>query len=71
MIIITTKKRLEKKLRKANKEGEREGLWNIVELLKKKDKIYLDEVRLKGDRHTIQDCVMFGKPNKSCVYIEK
>lgn len=68
---LMTRKTWEKELKREKKNGEREGLWNIVELLKRKDKIYLDEVRLKGDGHRIEHCVFFSKPNKSSIRIEQ
>ena len=64
---IMKKKKFESQI----KDAKREGLWNIVELLKKKDKIYLGTVRMKGNGQTIKDCVFFGKEQSSIIYIKK
>lgn len=67
---IIKKKTFEKEIKRAEKNGEREGLWSIVDLLKKKDMIFLDEVTVKGKNSIIKDCAFFGKENKSCMKIE-
>jgi len=59
-----------RRLERIEKHAREEGLWNIVELLKKKNKIYISPVRLKGDGHVLNDSVFFSRGNKSCVCIK-
>jgi len=54
---------------KAMRDAKHEGLYEVVELLKKKDKIYLAPVNLKGDGHVISDCVFFGDGKNPSVNI--
>ena len=58
--MIIRKKRLERRLRSKFEDGRREGLWEIVGLLKKKDKIYLEPITMIGDNQTLSDSVIFG-----------
>lgn len=48
-----------------------EALREIVELLKQKDKIYLEKVILKGNGQTIKDCVFLGLSNDAMLEISK
>jgi len=52
------KKKLERKLRDAKSEA----LWEFVNLLRTKDKVYLEPLTLVGDGHSIGNCVFFGSP---------
>ena len=52
------KKKFESKLRDAKSEA----LWEFVNLLRTKDKIYLEPLTLVGDGHSIGNCAFFGTP---------
>jgi len=55
-MILTTKKHHQRELRQA----EDRALSGLVELLRKKDSIYLEPVTLIGDGQVITDCVFLG-----------
>jgi len=58
-------------LREIKQQKYDEALRDIVQLLLKKNKIYLSPVRIKNGRNmTIQDCVFFGLGNNTCLYID-
>jgi len=46
-----------------------QALADLVELLREKDKIYLEPVTIVGDGQTIQDCVFLGMSNESAALI--
>lgn len=55
-IVITTRRQREKELQVA----EDRALFGMVDLLRKKDKIYLEPVTLVGDRQIVVDNVFLG-----------
>jgi len=68
LLIMWAYQREQKK--KAWEEGKKWGLWEFVELLRTKDKVYLNKVNMKGDNQTMKNCVFFGHPdNESCLHI--
>ena len=52
------KKKFESKL----KDAKSEALWEFVNLLRTKDKVYLESLTLVGDGHSIGNCAFFGSP---------
>jgi len=59
-IRIVTKKRLARIKRDAKSEAFAEAVVELVALLRRKDRIYLEPVTLIGDGLTIRDCVFLG-----------
>ncbi len=49
-----------KKLAQIKSDAEDKALSNLVELLKKKDKIFVEPVTMFGDHQKVTDCVFFG-----------
>ena len=54
------KKKFLAKIEKAKSDGRTQGLYDFVDLLKTKDKVYLDGVVMHGDGHTIENCAFFA-----------
>ena len=69
--MIIRKKRLEQLLRSRHEDGKREGLWEIVGLLKKKDKIYLEPLTIAGDNQHICMCAFFGTGKETGMLVLK
>jgi hypothetical protein len=67
-IKIVTKKGFEEIREKA----ERKAIADMVELLLKKDKIFLEPVILFGDNQNVNECVFFGNDKKDpCLELKR
>lgn len=53
------------------RNAKNKAIAEIVELLRKKDKIILEPMTLIGDHQTITECVFFGNESKDAALIIK
>ena len=59
-----------KKMRQISREQHDQALAEFVQMLRKKDKIYLEPVTLVGDNQNIQNCMFISNfKNQSGLYI--
>jgi hypothetical protein len=65
-IKIVTKKELEK----IESIAKNKAMAELIELLRKKDKIILEPMTLVGDHQIVKDCVFFSNDKNSCLNIE-
>jgi hypothetical protein len=49
-----------KKLNEIERNAQNKAIAELVNLLRKKDKIYLEPVTMNGDNQTISDCIFFA-----------
>jgi len=66
-IKILTKKKYQISLKEAHEEGERHAMVKLVELLRQKDKIYLEPVTIIGSHEIVQNCAFLSTGSKAAL----